>query len=349
MSPAPFLAGRAEDTSDYNGARCAVTYSKPAEEYEALVSGTGLLDLCYRTLIRVVGEDRATFLNGQLSNDIVALTKGGGCAACLLTHQGKTLAVPAVYNLGDQLLLAVDAVCATVAREALERFVVADDCEFEIIEGRSVIGVVGPTAASTLEAAGLEVPADSDAWFVTESGAESLLFGRDDLRVPYFEVAADSESASALWRKMEESGGVAVGTDALEVLRIESGTPRYGIDVDDGRIALEARLEWAIHFAKGCYLGQEVIERAVSRGRLNRRICLLGLQSTVASGSAVSRAGQDEEIGVVTSACESPASGALCLAYLPSDCCEPGTALSVASVAATVLDWPRPLVMAGRG
>src|SRR6185369_6366445 len=154
-----------------------------------------------------------------------------------------------------------------------------------------------------------------------------------DLRVPCYDVLVCNPEgrpgdADRVLRAIESSGAVRCGAAALEIVRIESGTVRYGVDLDEKRIAIEARLEWAIHFAKGCYVGQEVIERAVSRGRINHELCLLGLDAEVAPGARV-EGGSDSD--VVTSVARSPRLGTIALAYVPRAKAAEGTSLTLAS------------------
>jgi folate-binding protein YgfZ len=126
---------------------------------------------------------------------------------------------------------------------------------------------------------------------------------------------------------------------------VESGVARYGVDVDEHRVALEARLQWAIHFAKGCYVGQEVVERMVSRGRLNRRLSLLASERRLAVGARID---DGAEVDVVTSSEVSSEHGALALAYVDMARTNPGTSLSAGGTPARVLEWPMREIYAGR-
>lgn len=181
-----------------------------------------------------------------------------------------------------------------------------------------------------------------------------MVFSRDDLRVPSFDVlVCDSEGVArdvaAVARAIEAAGARPCSDAALEIVRIESGTARLGVDVDETRLAIEARLEWAIHFAKGCYVGQEVVERAVSRGRINHELCLLKLSAAVAAGARVESGGDHD---VVTSVVTSPRLGTIALAYVPRAKAEAGTALTLladgANIEAIVLPWPRKRTLPGR-
>ena len=189
----------------------------------------------------------------------------------------------------------------------------------------------------------------------TVAGEQVSVFARDDLRVPSFDVLACSSEgiasdAGVVWRAIEAAGGERCGVTALEIVRVESGTARFGIDVDETRLAVEARLEWAIHFAKGCYVGQEVVERAVSRGRINHELCLLKFSGDAAPGARVEGGGEND---VVTSVVSSPRLGTIALAYVPRVKAEAGTAVTLladgGNVEAVALPWPRKRTLAGRG
>jgi folate-binding protein YgfZ len=188
-------------------------------------------------------------------------------------------------------------------------------------------------------------------WFVRTAriaGVEVTVYGRGDMRVPAIEIVAQGDAAP-VWQAFESRGARPAGSQAYEIVRVEGGTPRYGVDVDEERVALEARLEWAIHFRKGCYVGQEIIERAVSRGRVNRVLALLATDEPAQAGDSVQATGDKE---VVTSVVMSPRVGPMCLAYALREHAEDGKKLVLERgqhhIGARVLPWPRPEIYAGR-
>ena len=341
----------------YEGAEVAPDYGDARAEWEALDAGAGLVDATWRRYFTAVGEERLDFLHGQTTNHVRGLAPGTGCAALTLTAQGRPLAAFAVYEDGERVWIATTCGHGEATRSALARFLVADDCDFEAEVEAIACAVVGPRAAEVLASVGATEAAALSPWGVAAAavaGEPVMLFSRGDLRVPCIEVlACDAEgvasNAAAVWRDLAAAGAVPCGATAFEVLRVESGTARYGVDVDERRIAVEARLEWAIHFDKGCYVGQEVVERAVSRGRVNHELCLVSVAAGVAPGDRVEGGA---EADVVTSVVDSPRLGRVALAYLPKALSEPGTSLRLAgpsaATEATVLEWPRRRVLAGR-
>lgn len=341
----------------YEGSEVAPDYGDVRAEWEALDAGAGLLDAIWRRYFTAIGEERLDFLHGQTTNHLRGLAPGVGCAALTLTAQGRPLAAFAVYEDGDRVWIATTSGHGESTRAALSRFLVADDCDFESEADAICCVVAGPRAAEVLASVGAVEAAALGHWGVaaaTIADEPVMLFSRGDLRVPCFEVLAcnaDGEASNAVsvWRTLAAAGARPCGSTAFEILRVESGTARYGIDVDERRIALEARLEWAIHFDKGCYVGQEVVERAVSRGRVNHELCLLSVAPGVEPGARVEGGGEND---VVTSVVDSPRLGPIALAYLPKARSEAGTELKLSQAGTTfdarVLPWPRPRILAGR-
>ena len=347
-------------TVDYEGVPAAACHGDAAAEWAAADSGAALFDATWKRFFPAVGEERLVFLHGQVTADVRSLAPGQGTPAAVLSAQGRPLALLALYEDGERTWIATTAAAASATRAALSRFLVADDCDFEEESEAPCRMLVGPRVPALLEALGAGDAAAHAAareWTVDRArigGQAVLVFSRGDLRVPCCDVLVLADDgtpgdAAAVDAALRAAGAVACGVETLEVLRIESGTPRFGVDVDDRRIALEARLEWAIHFAKGCYVGQEVIERAASRGRLNHEIALLALQEPVPVGAAL-EGGAD--LHVVTSVAHSPRLGWIALAMLPRETATPGTTVRMADgkrgVEARVLEWPRARVLPGR-
>ena len=349
MSLAALLASRARVVADYDGASTPLRFGDARAEWQALETGAALLDTGWRSTLVATGSERAEFLHGQLSQDVLALGPGQGAGALLLTAQGHVVAILEIYVVDDEAVhLVVEAARLARTRERLEQFLIADDVELEPARPTDRFAVLGPRAYHALAEAGLDGvlstgrgAGDRPAFFVGRTiidGGEVLAYSRGDLRVPFVEIVA--AGGQALWERLEAAGATPVGTEAFEIVRVESGRPRYGVDVDDERVALEARLEWAIHFRKGCYVGQEIIERVVSRGRTKRVLSLLGFERAITPSKAI------------TSAVVSPTLGPIGFAYLDRDAAADGASVDVEadghSVAARVLEWPRETVMAGR-
>ncbi len=336
--------------TDYDGARAPTDFGDVGAEYRALVEGAALVALPQRRSIRVEGSERADYLQGQLTSNVGELSAGQGQAALMLTVQGRVESMFALYDRGQSMEVVCDAGQLPTTLERAGRFPVADDVELATADADAAslrFALIGPRSHELLEK--LEVPSAGIkvGWYRAEFelfGSPVAVYGRADLKVPVFELQCTDPDR--VWAAALELGAVPAGTSALEIVRVESGTARFGVDIDASRIALEARLEWAIHFSKGCYVGQEVIERAVTRGRLNRQLALLSCDSDVVVGAVLDA---ENEKCVVTSAVSSPVSGPLCLAYLPVERVAVSAEILIDGHAAKVLPWPRETVYTGRG
>ena len=298
---------------DERGVKAPERFTDPLEEYRAVRETAGLIDLSFRTRIRMTGEDRVSFLQGMVSNDVKALNPGSGCFAALLTEQGRLVADLQVYALESCFLLDVDTRIKDKVMETLSRFIIADDVEMEdLSETQAAIALQGPLALQVLDAAGASVSLTQEMQHCeTVIGGVAVRIIRVSVTgEDGYEIVASSSQAETVWQTLLEAGvslGVRpVGLAALNMLRIEAGIPWYGIDMDEGRLVMEVGLEQAISFKKGCYLGQEVVERATARGHMNRKLIGLIVQSDIApvQGEKLFHAGQ--EVGWVTSATYSP-------------------------------------------
>jgi folate-binding protein YgfZ len=349
------LEARCVSTGEYDGAVVAESYGDVELEWASIDGSAGLINTSFRRTITASGSERREFLNGQLSHSLVTVKEGQGTPCLVLTAQGRLVSILSVYDAGEAIKLVVEetSVKPTVAR--LEQFLVADDVELEVEPARERFTVAGPDAPRMVASFGVDVPpfdkTRAAEWFMRTAriaGVEVTVYGRADLRVPSIEIVATGDAAP-VWQAFEGRGARPAGSCAYEIVRVESGTPRYGVDVDESRVALEARLEWAIHFRKGCYVGQEIVERAVSRGRVNRLLSLLATSEPARRGDLVQATGEKE---TVTSVVVSPRLGPICLAYALREHAEPGKKLMLERgeqrIAARVLPWPRPEIYPGR-
>jgi folate-binding protein YgfZ len=316
--------------------------------YTALREGAALTELPFGRL-RLRGADRRAYLQGLLTNDMAALTPGTGCYAAMLTAQGRMITDMRVLELGDAVLLDVPAALAPAIRDHLDRFVFSEDVQVEDITAATAeLGLYGPRAIDVLQAAGVEGAAPTALYDVTRmraGGRDATLVRGDAIGIEGFDVITDAANREALRGAFLAAGAVAASDGDVEAVRIESGRPWFGRDLDADTIPLEAGLEErAISRSKGCYVGQEVIVRVQDRGhgRVARRLVGLTLDATSAAphASTVVRAG-DREIGRVTSATWSPAlARPIALAFVHRDFVEPGTHVQAGDAAAIVAALP---------
>jgi folate-binding protein YgfZ len=286
-------------------------------DYDALVRGAGAVALSDRRIVRVTGDDRAAFLHGMCSNDVNGAAAGTVLPALLLTEHAHLIADFFAWVRADSILLEIDADLWAPAREHLERLLVADDVEFEEDSALAVIDVEGPRAVEAIGSLGGAEAAALSEWRHQTFG-DLAIANLPRLGAPAFTILAPAARSAEIVEKIAALGGDfrAVGRDALEIVRVENGIARVGIDTTPKTIALEARLERAISFTKGCYVGQETIERATARGGVKKRLLGLKLEARgqPAAGAAVRHAGK--EVGRIGSIATSPRIGVIALAIL---------------------------------
>ena len=325
---------------------------KTPRQYSAIRRAAGILERSARACIAVGGTDRADYLQGLLSNDVAGLAPGAGCYATWLTPQGRLIADMDVFNLGDRILLDVDAGVKPLLMARFDELIFAEDAVLADWSGtRAGYGVHGPealrVAAAALDRLRLGGGALADVRRLGPHGCrqaaahgETTVVARtDELGAPGVAIVVERGRAAALHAALLAAGGIDVDQPAAEAVRIESGRPRFPVDMDGDTIPLEAGIEErAISFTKGCYVGQEVIVRVLHRGagRVARRLVGLTIDSpgpdggapVPAPGAGLWRA--DERVGRVTSAAASPALGrAIALGYLPRDLTGAGTRVQV--------------------
>ena len=324
------------------------------DDYAALREGAIIGAIAERRQIAVSGPDRASFLQGLLSNDIPALTAGRGCYAAWLTPQGRMLTDLHVLESGDMILLDVPAADAEQTAERLEQFHFTEDVQIANLAGslRSV-WLHGPMASQILmkmaPRKGAPCSEDFAGWANyqntrTELAGTPVVIARiDQLGVPGYAIYVDVAQEAALTTSLASAGAVPATPRTLEAARIEAGYPIFGIDMNTDTIPLEAAIEdRAISLTKGCYVGQEVIIRVLHRGhgRVARKLVGLHVEGAVPPHGAKIFAG-DREIGVVTSAAHSPRFGAIALGYVHRDFIEPGTVVDVDAARSRAVVTPR--------
>lgn len=301
-------------------------------EYRALTEGAGLVDMTWLGRLRVTGSDRVDFLQGMLSNDVKSLAPGAGCPALLLSEQGKIVADLIVLTEAESFALDGMTTELAAAEAALERFIVADDVTLTRVgDEERTLALLGREALAVAERLGLCVPPASYGHGTSDIDG----VGVQAVRVPSPGVGGivchvAAASAAELARRCVANGAVPAGAQAYDVLRIESGIPWHGRDVTADTLALEAPYEAAISFRKGCYLGQEVMERVTARGHVNRRLVGLTIEGETPPPPGVKLRAGDREVGWVTSAAWSWRLGTVvALGYVRREHLEPGSVVTV--------------------
>ncbi len=285
------------------------------DEAEVLRRGAGCMEVSQRGTLVVSGADRARWLHGLCTQDIKGLQPMQGAYACHVDIKGRILADLGVLHTGEVLLLDLDPGVARPLRRTLKGFVVME--QVKVVDRSEVMGsvaVLGAAAPALLDrllggAPWGEVPL----WHAraAELGeVECLVWRVARYGVPAYHLVALRSELPSLWEAVRGAGAAPVGWEAAEAARIEAGRPRFGVDLGPEVLFNEAELEDAVSFRKGCYLGQEIIERVDARGNVNRRLRAL-LQAPGAaplSPGAVLR-NAERRLGEITSAAWVPALG----------------------------------------
>jgi folate-binding protein YgfZ len=308
------------------------------EDYQAIRSGAVVGPLAPRAQVAVTGQDRASYLQGLLTNDIVALAPGGGCYSAWLTPHGRMLTDMHVLESGGMILLDLPAETASATVERLEQFIFTEDVTVgSMADSLTSVWIHGPGAAATVEralgsATGLAGWRDYQHTQFELDGQPISVARIDQLGVPGFCVYVERSRAAHLTGALQAAGAVMADAGALEAARIEAGYPLFGIDMNETTIPLEAGIEQrAISFTKGCYVGQEIIIRVLHRGggRVARKLVAMRIDGAGAVRGAKLFAGE-REIGEVTSAAESPGLGPIALGYVHRDFTAAGASIEVA-------------------
>jgi len=298
--------------------------------------GCGLVDRSERGKLAFTGAQARSFLQGQVTNDVEALTPGTGCYAALLSPKGKMLGDLRILDIGEEVWLDTERSALQELFNVLHRARLGYDAELHkrtLQQGLvSLVGpgarpVAGPDAERLPDAehanAALEVDGIPARAIVTDLGID---------------LVCDAEQTAALIAALTARGAQTVSEAAAEVLRVEHGRPRYGIDLDETTIPQEAGLnERAVSFSKGCYVGQETVARLFYKGKPNRHLRGLRLSAPVEPGTELTAG--DRVVGRIGSVAVSPEHGPIALALVRREV-EPGAEVSAGTASATVVELP---------
>ena len=328
----------------YRGAETPASFGDTASEFRALLRGCGLYDMSWQAKLVLSGEDRVRWLNGMVTNNVRDLALNHGVYSFLLNPQGRNQGDLVSYNRGDYLLVATDREQAPRIAEIFDRYIIMDDVEIgDISDKLGAIGIAGPESATVLSKAGIDIarlePEEVADLVWHEIGISVV---GSVLPLNGYEIWSTAENLEQVWDALIAAGATPVGSDALELYRIARGIPRFGIDLRERDLPQETGQLHVLNFAKGCYVGQEIVERIRSRGNVHRS--LVGFEvdgEAPAAGSKVSADGKD--VGEITSAAAVPladGSRTLALGYVRREFGEPGTQVRIGEAAAVVKALP---------
>ncbi len=314
------------------------SYGNTPEEYTSVRNGAGIIDLSHRGKLRLSGKEHVKFLQGMVTNDINKLEEGKGLYAVLLTPKGRMISDMKLYRESESLLLDLEPGLNEKVKDLLVRYRLSYRANIEdVTESLCLLSIHGPNSRSLIQKTlNVEILELNEYEFLRKEidGSQAMIARANRTGEEGYDVFVSNEGVKTVWELLAENGkelGLRpVGLDAMEILRIEAAIPRYGIDMDENTIPLEAGLEHAISYEKGCYVGQEVIARIKWRGHVNW--CLAGFEiegkEPPVKGYKIRQG--EREIGYITSSTFSPTlKKIIALGYMRREFIEPGTKVIV--------------------
>ncbi len=332
-------------SGEFCGAHSIATFGEAAAELTALRDGAAVFDLGWHGMFVLTGEDRVRWLNGMVTNNTRDLPVNRGNYSLLLNAQGRIQGDVLTYNRGEYYLVVTDAAQVEKITGIFDKYIIMDDVEVTNISDKlTSIGVAGPKSREILAKVGfpeLALAQGEVADLDWSNAGVSLVRGLGDLGESY-EIWIHPDNAPKLWNALVAAGATPTGFQALEWLRMLNGVPRYGVDMTERFLPQETAQDRALHFAKGCYLGQEIVERIRSRAQLHRSLAGFKVAGPEPhAGDAVFSS--DKKIGEITSAAEIPLNGTkktIALGYLRIEANTPGQRVRIGDADAEVASLP---------
>ena len=325
--------------SEYRGAETAAAFSEVTAEFAALRSGCGVFDMGWRSKLLLTGADRQKWLNGMVTNNLRDLAAGHGTYNFLLNAQGHILGDMYLYNRGDYILLDTDAEQAGKLRQALEHFIIMDDVEIaDASDKLTAIGLQGPKASQVLSAAGISAP-PLEPLQVHDTTWQNLGITIVATEFGGFEVWLASGNAATLWDALAAAGATPAGTDAYELWRIAQGIPRYGHDIRERDLPQETGQTRALNFTKGCYVGQEIVERIRSRGAVHRQFSGFEIEGPPPTAGAKLQTG-GKDVGELTSVVTLPGDRTIALGYIRREVTAADSRLTAGATQVRITELP---------
>jgi folate-binding protein YgfZ len=307
-SPTPLSAalGPAPSLGLFCGALTARVFDGLAGEIDSLLHSAGVSDLGWRGKILVTGGDRLRWLNGMVSNAVQSLPEGQGNYSFLLSVQGRIQGDCYVYRRADDVLLDTSVEQVPALMSHLDHFIIMDDVELaDVSQQWTGLSLVGPRAGQVLATLGFSpsTPGVENARMSSAKIGEvtCTIIEAYHVAVPRYELWFAPEHVLAVWETLQAAGADPCGWEAMDALRVLEGTPLFGVDINDRDLPQETAQTRALNFSKGCYLGQEIVERIRSRGKVNRQFRQFALQGARPDSLPLDLRSNGQPVGRITS------------------------------------------------
>lgn len=342
----------AEAVAEYRGATTAALFSDRDTEFARLREQCGVYDLGYRAKISLTGGDRVRWLNGMVTNNIRDLASGQGVYAFLLNPQGRILGDLYAYNRGESIVVDTDRSQVEKMLATFDHYIIMDDVEVtNLSDSITALGISGPKSVEVLAASGIAIP-DTNPMQIFEAKCtcdcectQCTAVRGEDAGHETYELWLAPRDVRKTWDALVAHGATPVGSEALEIHRIVSGIPMYGVDIRERDLPQETEQARALNFNKGCYIGQEIVERIRSRGAVHRKFTgfLADADRPIAAGTKV--VAGEKEVGEVTSVASVPVPNGkktVALGYIRRELGTPGREVTIGGVNANIVSLPVP-------
>ncbi len=336
--------------AEYRGATTASRFSDPQREFHALRSGCGVYDLGFRAKLSITGSDRVRWLNGMVTNNIRDLGSGNGLYSFLLNPQGHILGDLYAYNRGESIAIDTDLSQLEKILATFDHYIIMDDVEVKNLSDElTALGISGPRSREVLRSAGIQIPETrpSQIFEVTCTCdcdcVPCTAVRGDDPQIESYELWLAFTDVRKTWDALVAHGATPVGFEALEFQRIVSGIPRYGVDIRERDLPQETEQSRALNFNKGCYIGQEIVERIRSRGTVHRKFTGFMVEEVAPIQAGMKITAADKEVGEITSVASLRLAGedkTIALGYVRRETGVPGREVMIGSAGARVISLP---------
>lgn len=337
---------------EYRGCTTALRFNDPQVEFAALRAGCGVYDLGYRAKISLTGSDRVRWLNGMVTNNIRDLEVGQGIYAFLLNPQGHILADLYAYNRGDSIMVDTDRSQVEKILATFDHYIIMDDVEVKHLnDSVTALGIAGRRSLEVLAAAGIAIPETKPLQIVEArctcdcECVQCTAVRGDGPALDSYELWLSPEEVKKTWEALVAHGATPIGSEALEMHRIVNGVPLFGVDIRERDLPQETEQARALNFNKGCYIGQEIVERIRSRGAVHRKFAGFVADAGQPITTATKIFAGEKEVGEVTSVASLRAPNpekTVALGYIRREIATPGREVLIGNVKASIVALPVP-------